>query len=322
MFFCPGCPLTLSGILKNWFFAGSLFYILYKGNWEVGRRLDIHFPWLYYPLKRFTYGIIGALVYTTVTLLFVGILANRLFDVSFGSNEMLPLYFANGFAVLVFCFVIARQYLLSWQELALREEKIKNELLSARYDSLKNQVNPHFLFNSLNTISSLIREDPDLAERFVKQLSIVYRYVLQTRTREAVTLAEELDMLDSFIFLQKIRYDNSLLVDIDLKEGSKSKLVLPLVLQMLMENALKHNTISSEQPLTLTINEEDDFIVVTNNLQPKNVLRNESSKVGLSNIKSRYALLTNSEVTVEKTKEAFIVKVPLLKLMKNESTDR
>jgi LytS/YehU family sensor histidine kinase len=242
----------------------------------------------------------------------VGIVVNLTFDIPFTSDQMLPLYIANGAAVFMFCFLVARQFLLSWQKLALQEERMKNEVLSAKYESLKNQVNPHFLFNSLNSLSSLIHEDSELADRFVKQLSIVYRYILETRTKEAVTIAEELSILDSFIFLERIRFGDNLRIDIEIEEEKKTKMILPLVLQMLLENAIKHNIISKDEPLDIRIYGEENFIIVENNLQPKTKLRNESAKVGLENIKSRYGLLSDEELKIEKTKNAFIVKIPLL----------
>jgi hypothetical protein len=296
----------------SWFQAALLFFILWQGNVYVSTRLDRHYPWLHYPMKRFVFGIMGALVFTSAVLLLVGVAINVVFDIPFDSAQMLPLYFANGIAVFMFCFMVAWQFLHAWQELALREEKMKNEVLSARYESLKNQVNPHFLFNSLSSLSSLINEDTEMADRFVKQLSIVYRYVLETGTKEAVTIAEELEILNAFIFLEKMRFGDNLHIDVDISEEDRSKMVLPLVLQMLLENAIKHNTISKDEPLYIRLYKEVNFIVVENNLQPKTILREPSIKVGLENIKSRYSLLSDEELVLEKNKNSFIVKIPLL----------
>jgi len=314
-FFIYGDRLFSYNAAFSWFQAALLFFILWRGNVFVSIKLDRLYPWLHYPIKRFTYGIIGALVYTSGVLLIVGIAINAIFDIPFDSAQMLPLYYANGMAVFMFCFMVAWQFLHSWQELALREVKMKNEVLSAKYESLKNQVNPHFLFNSLNSLSSLINEDTQMADRFVKQLSIVYRYVLETRTKEAVTIAEELDILDAFIFLEKIRFGDNLRIDVSISEENRSKMVLPLVLQMLLENAIKHNTISKEEPLRIRLYNEGNFIVVENNLQPKSVLRNDSAKVGLENIKSRYSLLSDEDLVLKKTESSFIVKIPLLEYM-------
>jgi hypothetical protein len=311
-FIYGGSGFSFSNGAFSWFQAAFLFFILWRGNVWVSIKLDKQYPWLHYPIKRFAYGVIGAVVYTSGVLLLVGIAINVLFDITFDSDQMLPLYFANGIAVFIFCFMVAWQYLLSWQKLALREEKMKNEVLSARYESLKNQVNPHFLFNSLNSLSSLINKDTELADRFVKQLSNVYRYVLETRTKEAVTLAEELAVLESFIFLEKIRFGKNLSIKINITEEDKSKMILPLVLQMLLENAIKHNAISNDDPLIIQMYGEGNFMVVENNLQPKSILRNQSVKVGLENIKSRYSIFSEEDLVIKKTDRSFIVKIPLL----------
>ncbi len=311
-FICEDCSFFSYNGVFSWFQTAFLFLILWQGNVFVATRLDRLYPWMHYPIKRFTYGIIGAVVFTSGVLLIVGIAINVVFDIPFDSNLMLPLYFANGIAVFMFCLLVAWQYLLSWQELALREEKMKNEVLSAKYESLKNQVNPHFLFNSLNSLSSLINENAEMADRFVKQLSIVYRYVLETRTKEAVTVAEELAVLESFIFLERIRFGENLCIDVNIREEDKSKMILPLVLQMLLENAIKHNTIAKDDPLSIHLYDEGDFIVVENNLQPKSILRDQSVKVGLENIRSRYSMLSDEELVIEKTESSFIVKIPLL----------
>ena len=165
-FICDDCPLTFYDSFIGWFLGSFLFFILWKGNEFVANKLDRFYPWLYYPAKRFAFGILVAVIFTTGVLLIVGIGINLVLDIPFDSNQMLPLYFANGMAVFMFCFIVARQFLLSWQELALREEKMKNEVLSARYESLKNQVNPHFLFNCLNSLSSLINEDTKVLKLF------------------------------------------------------------------------------------------------------------------------------------------------------------
>ena len=311
---CPDCDITINFIAVRWLQGTTLFFILWKGNEYVAILLDRSYPWLHYPLKRFTYGIIGALAFTSTILLIVGVSVSLIFEIPLTSEDMLPLYLANGLAVFMFCLIVARQFLLSWQELALREEKMKNELLSARYESLKNQVNPHFLFNSFNSLSTLIKEDPGTADNFVKQLSIMYRYVLETRTKEVVSVDEELIMMHSFVYLEKIRFGDNLRINININEKNRTKMILPLVLQMLLENAIKHNIISRDEPLSISIYDDTDFIIVSNKLQPKTILRNDSIKVGLENIKSRYKIFSDKEIIVEKSDEKFIVKIPLLEL--------
>ena len=307
-------PFLLEDALLSLFWATMLFFILWRGNVLISKRLDNSYPWLHHPIKRFVYGIVWAVLFTTTVLLLLGFGIYLVFDIPMDSKQIAPLYFANAAAVLMFCFFVAWQFLHAWRELALREEKMKNEVLTAKYESLKNQVNPHFLFNSLNSLSSLINENTKLADQFVKQLSNVYRYILETRTREAVTVAEELLILESFIFLERIRYEKNLKIDVNISEEARKKMILPLVLQILLENAIKHNTISNEKPLNIRLYSEGEYIVAENDLQPKSILRNESAKVGLDNIKSRYSILSNQDLIIEKGESSFTVKIPLLTL--------
>ena len=185
--------------------------------------------------------------------------------------------------------------------------------MATRYESLKNQVNPHFLFNSLNALTNLVYEDQDLAADFIRQLSKVYRYVLETRSKEVVSLETEMKFVESYLFLQHIRFDDKLRVEASVS-GFENRLLPPLALQMLLENAIKHNTIAKDEPLTISIRVEEDMLVVKNNLQIKNIPTEESSGMGLANIKARYEFLSDKPVVVEKTESYFRVKLPLLSI--------
>jgi LytS/YehU family sensor histidine kinase len=209
--------------------------------------------------------------------------------------------------------------LLSWRQAAINAEKLKTESIASRYESLKNQVNPHFLFNSLNALSNLVYEDQELAIKFIRKLSEVYRYVLDTRNQEVVKLSDELAFLDSYIFLQKIRYEDNLKININLPRHTEA-MIPPLSLQMLVENAIKHNIVSEDEPLHIDLfMEDDDYIVVRNNLQKKNIGEvppgGASPGIGLANIKSRYETLTQKAVEVGSTPHDFLVKIPVLKLI-------
>lgn len=198
-----------------------------------------------------------------------------------------------------------------WRKTLTEKEEFKRTSLSAEFEALKNQVNPHFLFNSLNTLSSLIDENPKQANEFVQKLSSVYRYVLAHRDKETVLLQEELEFIKSYIFLNKIRFGDNLTTAIDINDDCYSLHIPTLTLQMLVENAIKHNVISSQKPLQINIGCKDGFIEVSNNLQPKLMLA-ESSGIGLNNIIERYKFLTKLEVFIAKTETCFTVKVPLL----------
>jgi LytS/YehU family sensor histidine kinase len=202
-------------------------------------------------------------------------------------------------------------FLRSWRQAELNMEKLKNERLSSQYEALKNQVNPHFLFNSLNALTSLVYENQDQAAHFIQQLSKVYRYVLDNREKEMVSLETELHFVESYLFLQKIRYGVNLKHTIKAENRNLYK-VAPLSVQMLIENAIKHNVISNEEPLEIKVSiDEEGYLVTRNNLQVKNII-NEYSGIGLENIKARYQYFTNRKIIVEKTQNEFIVKLPLI----------
>jgi LytS/YehU family sensor histidine kinase len=192
---------------------------------------------------------------------------------------------------------------------------MKGEVLSAKFETLKNQVNPHFLFNSLNVLTSLVYKDPDLSAKFIKELSNVYRHVIEVKDLEVVSLKQEIEFLLSFTFLLKMRHSEGLNVNINLKKVDEYN-VVPLALQMLVENAVKHNIVSGEEPLSIDIYLENQYIVVHNNLQKKTVRETTSSNVGLINIKARYENLTDIPVITEESDTDFIVKLPVLSISK------
>jgi LytS/YehU family sensor histidine kinase len=182
--------------------------------------------------------------------------------------------------------------------------------VQAQYSSLRNQVNPHFLFNSLNALTHLVNQNPDQAVKFIKQLSEVYRYVLETRDQELVSLSEEIQFLTSYMYLQQIRFGEKLQLIMEL--GEQQGRVAPLALQMLMENAIKHNIVSEEHPLRIRVYRQEDYLVVENNRQQKKTLAEESSGVGLENIRKRYEFLSALPMKVEEQPDSFKVFIPMI----------
>ncbi|MEL6925842.1 MAG: histidine kinase, partial [Bacteroidota bacterium] len=196
----------------------------------------------------------------------------------------------------------------------LEKEQLQRENIQSQLEGLKNQVNPHFLFNSLNTLTYLIPQDSEKAVRFVQKLSKVYRYILEIRDKELISLQEEMDFIHSYIFLLKERFGDNLNVQLEIEPMHLNSKIVPLSLQILFENAIKHNIISSERPLTITVNvEKGDRLVVRNNLQKKNQVMN-STKVGLQNIKNRYQFFSDEHVRVINTSDEFIVVLPLIRM--------
>jgi LytS/YehU family sensor histidine kinase len=198
-----------------------------------------------------------------------------------------------------------------WKKSLTEREALKRDNITAEFESLKNQVNPHFLFNSLNTLSSIIEEDPKTATQFVQKLSSVYRYVLAQRDKETVTLHEELNFIESYVYLNKIRFGENLKVEILVDESLRQSQIATLTLQLLMENAIKHNVVSKDKPLSIEIGIKNSRIYVKNNLQAKKI-HAESNGIGLSNIISRYKYLSKEEVIVSSSNNYFEVSVPLI----------
>lgn len=197
--------------------------------------------------------------------------------------------------------------------------KLQKENLQSQFEMLKQQVNPHFLFNSLNVLSSLIKLEPDLAEKFTDHLSKVYRYVLENKDNEMVKLSTELEFLAAYTFLLDIRFMGKLEINIDIPDEKRSYLIIPLAMQLLIENAIKHNAMSKKSPLNINIYiDSKTNLVIKNNLQERENFF-PSTGVGLKNIAHRYMLLNMKEPVFEKTDSEFIAKVPLLVQKNDES---
>jgi len=204
-----------------------------------------------------------------------------------------------------------------WRFSLAEIEKFKKENLETQFEMLRMQVNPHFLFNSLNTLSSLIYQNQDTASNFVRELSAVYRYMLEKRKSDLVTVEEEMQFTNSFIYLLALRFDKKLIFKVDVPKDIYKMEIVPLTLQILIENAVKHNVVSMKKPLTINIYAENqDKIVVKNNLQLKEK-EIYSAGIGLSNIRSRLELLTDRKLEVEDKEGNFLVKAPILKKYEN-----
>lgn len=198
------------------------------------------------------------------------------------------------------------------QKEQLERERLLKANIQGQLEGLKNQVNPHFFFNSLNTLAYLIPENPEKAENFVQKLSKAYRYILEIRERETVSVEEELNFLDSFTCLLKERFGGNLNISVDVPDHFLQLRIVPLAMQMLFENAIKHNIVSNMYPLTIEVTvEKGNQLVVKNNLQKKKQVMN-STKVGLENIKKRYSFLSQRQVEIFSTSQSFIVILPLL----------
>jgi LytS/YehU family sensor histidine kinase len=191
------------------------------------------------------------------------------------------------------------------------KELLKRETLNAQLDALRTQVNPHFLFNNLNTLCSLIPDKPKQAIDFVHQLSKVYRHILEVKDEQSIPLKDELEVLKAYAFLLQTRFGDNLGISINVPDEKLQKRIVPLSLQILMENAIKHNIVSSDKPLQINVFAYDGKLVVCNNLQKKNQT-NKSTGIGLNNIRNRYKLLSEKQVEVSNSGTSFTVSIPLI----------
>ena len=192
-------------------------------------------------------------------------------------------------------------------------QTVKKERVNSELQALRSQVNPHFLFNSLNTLASIIPEDPKKSVEFVQKMSSVYRKILDLNEREVVTLQEELDTLDQYLFLIQTRFPENLQVLTNITQEARDKYVVPMSLQNLVENAIKHNIISKRKPLVISIENTDDEVIVKNDLQRK-ITEEPSTQKGLLNIENRNRLTFGRGIVVEETEQTFGVKIPLEKI--------
>lgn len=200
----------------------------------------------------------------------------------------------------------------NWIKAIEKNEELKRENLQAKYEALKNQVNPHFLFNTLNTLSGMVEQKSELATDFIRKLSDIYRYVLEQNDKELVSIKDELKFVEDYVFLSKMRFGEGLIFKVHRSKDLNVQ-VAPLGIQMLVENAIKHNIISDEMPLKIELEMEDGFVIVRNNLQKKKTIHSGKEPLGLENLKKRYAYLSVVPVEVNETDGKFTVKLPTIK---------
>jgi hypothetical protein len=263
-----------------------------------------------------------------VTLISVTILSDVFFALLHGGNKFRLFHFDALYTIrdLVISIVILGgvffiKMIADRQHFILENERLTRENLQSRYESLKNQLSPHFLFNSLSALKSLIAENPAVSQTYVDHLSHVLRHSLQGNKTKTVSLADELQVLDSYVFLIKMRYESSISIDRNVDNSYLQYRLPPLALQTLVENAVKHNVISKRYPLMMKIFTEKDKIIVTNSVREK-YSSEEGTGIGLPNLASQYKLLCGEEILITKTENEFRVELPLLKPVGDESSDR
>ena len=302
-------------LLVHFFFTALYTFSLYGANALLFVKLDAFFVDRF-SIKRLVTGFIGSFV-VSLTVIF---LLHIFEEVVYGNNSFE--YFlanekpSNYLAAIIITFFVtlsvhAIAFYKAYNENKVKEQKIIAGTANAKFESLKNQIDPHFLFNSLNVLSSLIEENPDNAQRFTTSLSKIYRYVLEQKDKELVSVEEELAFAKTYMNLLKMRFENSLFYEMPTTDVNPEAKVVPLSLQLLLENTVKHNVVSEQRPLHIRIYVEGDYLAVQNDYQKKEVLQ-ERQGVGLQNIVNRYGIITNRKVLIAQNEQTFTVKIPIL----------
>jgi two-component system LytT family sensor kinase len=291
----------------NYLYAALLGILIQETVYFSGKILDKRQSWEKGPVKRILVQMLSSWV------IFIRLSINYLVfhgRLVIFSDEMMLLALA---VTILFILNLAELgYYLneSYRRSMAEVERFRKENAEYQFEMLKLQLNPHFLFNSLNTLSSLVHSDAVKAAEFIRRLSDVYRYVLENRSKELVSLREEMEFIHSFAFLQSLRFQGMIDFRFDIGEELLDRKIAPMTLQLLVENAVKHNVVSSKQPLGIVISAENNNLIVKNNLQFKEEL--SGTGVGLKNISSRYAFLTDRKVEIIKEDNLFKVIIPLI----------
>ena len=288
------------------YFVNAILFIYLDKFFEVDR----------FTKRRVFIGFLGSFIVSILAIFLLRIFEDVIVEgktfSAFFQNEVSANYLV---AVIITFFVTlafhAFFFYKAYQENKVKEQKIIAGTASAKFESLKNQIDPHFLFNSLNVLSSLIEENPENAQRFTTSLSKIYRYVLEQKDKELVSVEEELAFAKTYMNLLKMRFENSLFYELPTTVHNPEAKVVPLSLQLLLENTVKHNVVSEQKPLHIRIYIEGDYLVIQNDYQKKEVLQDRKG-VGLQNIINRYGIITNRKVLIEQNEKNFTVKIPIL----------
>jgi hypothetical protein len=290
----------------------------------INDSLSNKWDWIEHTNTRIWAGIVTTVLYTVPVVLLIDyvnfiVISGHNIDRFFSGRYLWQHVFYIILSFGVSAFIHARGFMIQWKN-SVKQESTKQEIVAktetAKFESLKNQLDPHFLFNSLNVLTSLIGENPQQAERFTTKLSKVYRYVLEQRNKDLVPIEEELKFAKTYMELLGMRFEEAVQFNIPDNISNNELKIVPLSLQLLLENAVKHNVVSTSKPLTINIYEEGSYLIITNNVNPKEAI-GKSTKIGLQNIADRYGLITEKGVKIENNNKTFKVSLPLLYKMNN-----
>lgn len=311
---------TVENFLLTIIISFMYSFVLSIGNALINDFLNKKFPWSEATTKRAIVSIISILIANIIMVYFCNYMNFVVFqkvattEQYFSGKYNFINWFTINIALLISAFLHAKGFMEELKKTSKKEvveQKLIAKSANAQFESLKNQLDPHFLFNSLNVLSSLIDENPKQAQKFTASMSKIYRYVLEQKDKELVTVEDELEFAKTYCELLKTRFEDSVGFVFDVKKEDYRKFVVPLSLQLLLENCIKHNFATSSKPLLIKIFSENDTLCIENNLQVREQIK-ESSGIGLPNIVQRYSLLTKKNVFIEKSEDYFKVKLPVI----------
>lgn len=290
--------------------------VLYLVNVAIFELLDRVFQENRFSPKRIIIGFVSSffisLFFIAILRIFTQVVIQKQSLISFLASEKAANYVESSVITFIVLLVFhSLHFYKIYQENKVTQQKIIAGTANAKFESLKNQIDPHFLFNSLNVLSSLIEENPDNAQRFTTSLSKIYRYVLEQKDKELVSVEDELSFAKTYMNLLKMRFENSLFYELPTGNINPDARVVPLSLQLLLENTVKHNVVSEQKPLHIRIFIDGDYLAIQNDLQKKEVLQDRQG-VGLLNIVNRYGIITDRKVKVQEDEKNFTVRIPIL----------
>lgn len=313
----------INGLEWNTIYTIAIYWIIIIvfltvfGNYILYRWLNLLMPWENDSLKRILYQLLLSGIYTTLSANLSYYLFKSLFtDFPPDIQQMILLNIYAIFIIIpVFSIFFGIFFLTKWKKATIAMEAAKKEAIKSELLALKNHIDPHFLFNNLNILSSLIEPENNAAQAFLEKFSEVYRYVLKHKDSEVILLSAELQFLEAYIYLINTRFEHQLAFSVDVDERSREYYLPTLTIQMLVENALKHNNFSSKNRLQIKVISQDDHLLISNTYNPKDssVAVGDAAGSGLKNIEKRYELISNKKPEIEISENEFIVKIPLLK---------
>lgn len=284
--------------------------------------LNKNFPWNRRPIIRILIQFVMAIVFALIVTVALTTVSHLISPYRQGLPALLLL---NGLIISVINIIVmavleALVFFNESNQAKLRAETLEKELFHTRYEVLKNQINPHFMFNSLNVLSGLVEQDAVKAQRFIDEFAHIYRYVLETIEKTVVPLSDELGFVRSYIFLQQIRHGDAIELSVNVPAALLKMVLPPLSLQLVLENAIKHNIVSSAQPLSIEIFSDNNQLIVKNNIQPK-MSSGVSTGLGQKNLAKRYQMITDETPLFSVKNNSYVVELPLIDTDYDERTD-